>query len=113
MRAGTLRVKVEIWHNVQTGTSAYNEPVYAETLWKTTWAEMRARRGQEHVVANQIFSLTQWYFEFRYHSVEGIDTSYWLVVNGQKYDIKNIAPDFARKRSVEIEARVANIEVPS
>lgn len=111
MLAGRNRVKVKVYRNVQTGVDSYNVPVVEEQLWRETFAEMRSRRGNEHVVGSQIFSLTQWYFTFRYHSVDGIDPSMWLVVNGQRYDIRNIVPDFARKRSIEVEARVANINM--
>lgn len=111
MFTGNLRVKVKVYRSVQTGVGDYNVPIVEEQLWRETFAEMRSRRGNEHVVGAQIFSLTQWYFVFRYHSVDGIDPAMWLVVNGQKYDIRNIVPDFARKRQIEVEARVANINM--
>lgn len=112
MLSGRLRVPVKVYRNVQIGVDDdYNTPIYEPKLWRSTFAEMRSRRGNEHYTGSQIFSLTQWYFDFRYHSVAGISSDMWLVVNGQRYDIRNIVPDFARKRNIEVEARVANINI--
>lgn len=111
MFTGSLRVKAQVCRRVQVGVNGYNEPTYADEVWRETFAEMRSRRGQEHHTGSQIIALTQWYFKFRYQSVAGIDPTMWLVVNGQRYDIRNIVPDFARKREIEVEARVANINM--
>lgn len=111
MLAGQLRVKVQVWRDTQVGVDAYNMPVVEPQLWRETFAEMRPRRGNEHHSGEQVFALTYWYVKFRWHSVDGIDPTMWLVINGQKYDIRNIVPDFARKRSIEVEARVADINM--
>jgi SPP1 family predicted phage head-tail adaptor len=113
MRAGGLKVRVQVWRNGQTGTDAYGQPITTPMLWKETWAQMQSRRGNEHFSAGDIFSQTWWYFTFRYYSVKGIAPDYWLVVDGQKYEIRNIVPDLERKDNCVVEARVANINIGS
>jgi len=111
MRAGGLKVRVQVWRDDHTGTDAYGHPITEPALWKETWAEMTPRRGNEHYSAGEIFSLTHWYFTFRYHSVKGIAPSYWLMVKGQRYEIRNVVPDLARQDNCVVEARVANINI--
>jgi head-tail adaptor len=110
-RTGGLRVRIEIWRNTQTGSTADNEPIMEASLWKETWAHMSHRRGREHFTSNQVFSLTSFYFTCRYYSVVGLQATDWIVVNGQHYDIENISPDFQRKGYVVVEARVQDLRV--
>lgn len=108
MRAGGQRVKVQVWRNVKTGVTALNEPIFTETLWKTTWASLVQRRGREQVEGSQVFSLSNYLFTIRYFSVEGIESSMWLVLNGMRLNIVNLDPDYTKKNWTVVEATVAD-----
>jgi len=109
MRVGGQKTRIEIWHNVKTGTSPLNEDIVEPALWKKTWAEMSMHLGREYL-EGRVLSLTLFYFSCRYFSVAGIDTSYWLVVKGQTYDIRNVNPDFSDSDNTIIEARVQDVK---
>lgn len=109
MYAGRKRNRIKIMRQVTVGTTGYGEPNFQDVLWKETWAEIEAKRGREHLSGEQVFALSYFNFTCRYFSVEGIETSMWIVHRGQRFDIQNILPDFQRRDHVVIETRARNL----
>lgn len=111
MYIGNQRCRIEIWRNVVSGQNEYGESVVTPTLWKKTWARMAARRGNEHNVGSEIVALTHWLFTTRYMSVKGIQPDFWIIHEGQRYDIRNIMPDEQKHDECVIEARIRNVNM--
>lgn len=111
MYIGNQRVRIDIYRNVETGVNEYGEAEVEATLWKSTWAQMASRRGNEHIVGSEVFSLSYWIFTCRYLSVKGVKPTDWIVHEGQTYEIRNIMPDEQRHDYCTIEARIRNVNM--
>lgn len=111
MYIGSQRARIQIWRDTQVGVDGYGTPIVESSVWKETWAQVAARRGNEHSVDSEVFALTNWFITCRYESVKGVRPTDRIVMNGQIYEIRNIMPDEQKKDSCVIEARIQNVNM--
>lgn len=79
----------------------YNEPEKTWSTWGERWAAVKAVRGGEPF-EGQRYSGSTVLFEFDYYDVDGVTDQMRVSFDSRYYDIKEIRPDFAQKRSTLI-----------
>jgi SPP1 family predicted phage head-tail adaptor len=107
MRAGALRHIIAIQSLQSSGVSEYNEPITSwVTLHDGVYAEVMARRGKEHFIAEtgQRAAETVYHFRVRQSEVPDIAEGMRILFEGNAYDIRTILPDLVRMQETLIEA---------
>jgi SPP1 family predicted phage head-tail adaptor len=101
MRAGKLDRRVTIRRHQQTGTNAFNEPIFAWVDVITVWAQQRPERGSERFAAAQVNGTAVMTFHIRYRSDLTIEDR--IVYEGVEHEI--IAPprEIGRRVVTEID----------
>lgn len=105
-RPGTLLTPVEIHSVDDSGRDPNtNEHITTYPLWRTVMGDPVFVRGTEKMVGDTMrVAETILVVTFHYWDVDGIDTTYRLVIEGRTYEITAVKPDYLTKVWTRVEA---------
>ena len=107
MNPGTLRNRVEVWHNVEVENKLKKkstEPAKKLSLW----AQIIPKTGSLLTgrTADTMLSKTTHVIKCRYIDGKDIGPDDWIVYQGQRYDIDYILNPYMRNETLEIFCQV-------